>query len=89
MTKREIRKSINSQMLTVFFLPLLTAGIHLAFAFPLLSKMLALFNLTNMVLLTLVTLCCYLIFGVFYILVYRVTSKAYYTIVSGAKEERV
>lgn len=88
MTKREIRKSINSQMLTVFFLPLITAGIHLAFAFPLLSKMLALFNLTNMPLLTLVTLCCYLIFAVFYILVYRITSKAYYTIVSGTKEER-
>ena len=34
MTKREIRKSINSQMLTVFFLPLVTAGVHLAFAFP-------------------------------------------------------
>ena len=30
MTKREIRKSINSQMLTVFFLPLVTAGVHLA-----------------------------------------------------------
>lgn len=34
MTKREIRKSINSQILTVFFLPLILAGVHLAFAFP-------------------------------------------------------
>ncbi len=33
MTKKEIRKSINSQLLTVFFLPLLLAGCHLAFAF--------------------------------------------------------
>lgn len=87
MTKKEIRKSINSQILTVFFLPLITAGIHLAFAFPLLYKMLALFSLTNLKLLILITVCCYLIFAVFYILIYRVTSRAYYTIVSGAKEE--
>ena len=47
MTKREIKKSINSQVLTVFFLPLVTAGMHVAFAFPMISKLLALFNLLN------------------------------------------
>ena len=47
MTKREIRKSINSQILTVFFLPLILAGVHLAFAFPMLQKLLMLFGLTN------------------------------------------
>ena len=40
MTKREIKKSINSQMLTVFFMPLIAAGVHLAFAFPMIYKML-------------------------------------------------
>ena len=85
MTKKEIRKSINSQILTVFFLPLITAGIHLAFAFPMLHKLLVLFNLTNLNLLIIVTVSCYLIFALFYILVYRVTSKAYYNIVSGAR----
>ena len=44
MTKREIRKSINSQVLTVFFLPLLAAGIHTAFAFPMIQKILLLFR---------------------------------------------
>ena len=34
MTRQDIKKSINSQILTVFFTPLLMAGIHLAFAFP-------------------------------------------------------
>ena len=89
MTKKEIRKSINSQILTVFFLPLLTAGIHLVFAFPLIHKLLALFSLTNIKLLILVTVICYLIFALFYVLVYRITSRAYYSIVSGAKEEAV
>lgn len=87
MTKKEIRKSINSQILTVFFLPLVTAGIHLAFAFPLIKKLLLLFSLTNTGLLIGVTVACYLIFALFYVIVYRLTSGAYYSIVSGAKEE--
>ncbi len=87
MTKRDIRKSINSQMLTVFFLPLLTAGIHLAFAFPMIHKMLLIFNLWNTKLLIVTTVCCFLIFGIFYTLVYRLTSNAYYSIVSGAKKD--
>ena len=87
MTKKEIRKSINSQILTVFFLPLATAGIHLAFAFPLIKKLLLLFSLTNTGLLIGVTVACYLIFALFYVIVYRLTSGAYYSIVSGAREE--
>ena len=87
MTKKEIRKSINSQILTVFFLPLITAGIHLAFAFPMVSKLLVLSGLTNTKLLILLTIVCYLIFALFYVLVYRITSRAYYSIVSGAKNE--
>lgn len=87
MTKKEIRKSINSQILTVFFLPLVTAGIHLAFAFPLIKKLLLLFSLTNTGFLIGVTVACYLIFALFYVIVYRLTSGAYYSIVSGAREE--
>lgn len=87
MTKKEIRKSINSQILTVFFLPLVTAGIHLSFAFPLIKKLLMLFSLTNTGLLIGVTAVCYLVFALFYVIVYRLTSGAYYSIVSGAKEE--
>lgn len=82
MTKREIRKSINSQILTVFFLPLLTAGVHVGFAFPMIYKMLFMFNLTNRPLLIGVTAGCYLIFALFYIVVYRITSRSYYRIVS-------
>lgn len=76
-------------MLTVFFLPLIAAGIHLCFAFPLISKLLTLFNLTNLHLLILTTIACYLIFTLFYMLVYKITSKAYYSIVSGIGKEAV
>ncbi len=84
MTRREIQKSINSQVLTVFFLPLLMAGVHTAFAFPLVSKLLSLFNLVNIPLLILVTIGCYLVFALFYVVVYRITSRSYYRIVSDA-----
>ncbi|MDD2959174.1 MAG: FtsX-like permease family protein [Lachnospiraceae bacterium] len=87
MTKQNIRKSVNSQVLTVFFLPLITAGVHLMFAFPMLHKLLELFAMMNSRLLILVTVLCFLIFTLFYVLVYRITSGAYYSIVSGAREE--
>ena len=78
MTKREIKKSINSQLLTVFFLPLVGAGIHLIFAFPMIRKILLLFNLTNLHLYTIVTLISFGAFALFYTIVYRITSNAYY-----------
>lgn len=83
MTQKEVKKSINSQVLTVFFLPLIAAGIHLAFAFPLLSKMLMLMSTSaSEKLLLIVTVGCYLVFALFYMIVYWVTSKSYYTIVN-------
>ena len=83
MTRKEVKQSINSQVLTVFFLPLITAGIHLAFAYPLISKILLLMSATEEKLLIMVTIACYLVFALFYVVVYAVTSKEYYTIVSG------
>ncbi|MDD4715644.1 MAG: ABC transporter permease [Oscillospiraceae bacterium] len=85
MTKKEIRRSINSQLLTVFFMPLIGAGIHLAFAFPMIRKLLLLFNLNNVTLFALTTIISFLVFAVFYTFVYRITSNAYYNIVSGMK----
>ena len=87
MTKREIRKSINSQLLTVFFLPLIFAAMHLAFAFPMIRKLLLLFNLNNVILFAITTLISVIVFALFYTLVYRITSNAYYNIVSGVKEK--
>ena len=88
MTKKEIRRSINSQLLTVFFLPLIGAGCHLIFAFPIIRKMLLLFSLTNVTLYAVTTLISFLIFALFYTVVYRLTSNAYFHIVSGAREAK-
>lgn len=85
MTKRDIRRSINSQMLTVFFLPLVTAGLHLAFAFPFISKILLMFLFDNMALNICVTAACFAAFGVLYGVVYKITSASYYGIVSGGR----
>lgn len=86
MTTKDIRKSINSQMLTVFFLPLITAALHVGFAFPMVQKLLVMFNLRNTMLSILVTGIAIVVFGIFYAIVYRITSNAYYAIVSGRKE---
>lgn len=88
MTETDIRRSVNSQVLTVFFLLLIMAGLHLAFAFPMVHKLLLLFSLTNLKLLLIVTVCCYLVFAVFYMMVYRITSRGYYHIVSMWAEKK-
>ena len=87
MTKKEIRKSINSQLLTVFFLPLIFAGMHLAFAAPIIKKLLLIFNLTNLNLFIMTIVISFAAFALFYMIVYKITSNAYYKIVSGAKED--
>lgn len=87
MTKGEIRKSINSQLLTVFFLPPGLAALHLTFAFSIIQKMLALLGITNVPLFAAVTAISFAVFGLFYLIVYRITSNAYYNIVSGGKED--
>ena len=87
MTQRDIKKSINSQILTVFFIPLLMAGIHLAFAFPLVWQLLTMFSLTNKRLAICTNIGAFLIFCVFYVVIYRFTAHAYYRIVSGSERK--
>lgn len=89
MTQRDIRRSVNAQMLMVFFLPLGFAGLHLGFAFPMLHKLLMLFCLYDLPLLLGTTAITFVVFGLLYTLVYRATSNAYYRLVSGiAKDEK-
>ena len=83
MTQAEIKGTIRSQVLTVFFLPLIAAGIHVAVAFPMISLILALLNMTNVDLYLICTVVCFLVFAGIYILVYSLTARTYYKIVSG------
>ena len=82
MTKEDIKKSINSQVLTVFFAPLIMAGIHLAFAFPMIWKLLKLFYLDNFTLVLIVTGIAFALFALFYAVIYKATAHTYYTIVA-------
>ena len=82
MTHQEIKNSIHSQVLTVFFLPLIVAGIHIAVAFPIINKLLALLNLLNVQLFLTCTVVCYVVFAVMYLLIYLLTARTYYKIVS-------
>ena len=88
MTRKEVRKSVNSQVLTVFFLPLIVAGLHTGFAFPIIRRILNLMGFVNTTLLIWVTVACYLVFALFYIIIYLLTSKSYLTIVGGKTEKQ-
>lgn len=82
MTKDNIKKSINSQMMTVFLIPIILACCHLAAVLPIIHKLLMLFGHNNMPLLICCAAGCALICTVFYAVTYKVTSNAYYKIVS-------
>ena len=82
MSHEEVKASIHSQVLTVFFLPLVVAGIHVAGAYPLVSKLLLMLNLLNTKLHIICIVACYLIFAAMYMVIYGLTAKTYYRIVS-------
>lgn len=82
MSHSEVKKSIHSQVITVFFLPLVTAGLHVCFAFSVIAKLLALLQLSNTTLFLFCMLGTFLVFALFYALIYSATAKAYYKIVS-------
>lgn len=81
MSNTEVKASINSQVRTVFFLPLVTAVIHLAAAFPLLKRLLSLLNLTNSTVFVWCLSGTVIVFAVIYLGVFMLTSKSYYKIV--------
>ena len=82
MSRDEVKSAIHSQVVTVFFLPLIVAGIHVTAAFPLISKLLVLMQLTNTKLFIACTGACFLVFAVMYVFVYNLSARTYYRIVS-------
>ena len=81
MSQEEVKRSIHSQVLLVFFLPLATAVMHLCFAFPMLQKILALMNAVNVQLIVTSMAGCVGVFGVMYLIIYLLTARTYYKIV--------
>lgn len=81
MSNDEVKKSITSQVRMVFFLPIMLAACHLAAAFPLLRRLLAMFNLEDVKLIMICMVATLLVFVAIYYIVFKITSRAYYRIV--------
>lgn len=86
MNEREVKSSIHSQVLTVFFMPLILAGVHTVFAFPIVRKILAMLYLTNTKLFAVCTLCVFLAFAMIYAVIYLMTARVYYKIVKTSRK---
>ncbi len=82
MDREEVRGTIRSQVLAVFFLPLMAAVIHIAFAFKVITRLLLIFGMTNVPLFAVCTVLTITVFAVLYTIVYLLTSRTYYKIVS-------
>ncbi len=82
LSKSEVKKSINSQILTIFFLPLAVAGMHLAFSYPIIRRMFMLIELANASLFAICMAASFLVFAVLYRLIFSLTARVYYRIVS-------
>lgn len=79
--KDEIRRSVNHQLLIVFFAPLLVAAVHVAFDFRLIRMLLTFFQQNDVMLILRCSLGTFGAFALLYLIVYRVTARAYYKIV--------
>ncbi len=81
MSRQEVKQTVRTQVVLVFFIPLLAAVVHIAVAFPILTKLLYLLNLQNVSLFLVCTICTVLVFALIYAIVYSMTAKTYYKIV--------
>ena len=82
MTRQEIKQSISSQMLTVFGMPLLVAGVHLFLTVDVVNRMISYALMDDKQLIIRVMIVSFLIFAIMYFIVYKLTSKAYFNIVN-------
>ena len=82
MSQKEVKKSIRKQILAVFFTPLILAAMHMAGAFNMMYRLLGLFNFNNIWIFVGSTLATMLVFAVIYAIIYMVTAREYYKIVS-------
>lgn len=82
MSRQEVRGTIKTQVLSVFFLPLGMACVHTAFAFPIITRLLALLMMNNTSLYIIGLVCTIGVFALFYTIVYLITARVYHKIVA-------
>lgn len=85
MSKREVKQSIRAQVRMVFFIPLLMAFVHAAAAFPIVRRLLIMFNMVNTKLFVLCLAGTMAVFAVIYFIVFKITSAKYYRILTVSK----
>lgn len=87
LSRDEVKRTINSQLLTLFYVPLVVAAIHTFVAAPFVHRILTMFGLSNGRFYLEVIGVTLAVFALVYILIYRATSNVYFRIVSGAKRQ--
>lgn len=81
MSYNEVKRTVRSQVLMVFFLPLIVAGIHVAVSFRIIKMILKMLAMTEPTMFMAVTLITLLVFAIMYTIVFLITTKTYYGIV--------
>ena len=81
LTDKQIKQSIRSQVLMIFFAPLAVATLHTVVAYPFIEKILKLFLATNNNVFLIALAVTIAVFAVFYLIVYLITSRIYYRII--------
>lgn len=81
MGRSMVKDAIDTQVRTVFFLPIAVAVIHLVMAFPMLKIILYMFGLMNTTLFVGCLVATVAVFAVIYFVVFKLTSSSYYRIV--------
>jgi putative ABC transport system permease protein len=81
MSACEVKSTIHCQILLVFFLPLLVATVHMAFAFPILTRLLKILFQSNRMLFAVCTGISFVAFALVYVVIYGITARVYDKIV--------
>ncbi|MFC3931450.1 FtsX-like permease family protein [Streptococcus dentapri] len=81
MSQKQVKRTINSQIILVFFMPLIFATIHFLFAIPMLKQLLLAFGVTSSNLIYLISGITIISIAAVYFIIYRLTSRVYYRII--------
>jgi putative ABC transport system permease protein len=82
MSRDEVKGTIKSQILLVFFLPLIVAATHTAFAFPILTRLLRVLFSADTMMFLYCTIGAFAAFAVLYVIIYSLTARTYYKLVN-------
>lgn len=81
MDKQGVKKTIRSQTILIFFLPIALAVLHFIMALPMLKQMMTLFGILDSQLIYVISFTTILVIIAFFYLVYKITSRIYLKLV--------